>query len=63
MRRLDNIDLRLLRGVHGHRRFRRLSDAQVALNLSQSTLSTHLSRPWKRSSAASSASAGVAASA
>jgi LysR family transcriptional regulator, transcriptional activator for bauABCD operon len=42
MRRLDNIDLRLLRvfvaiaDAHG------FADAQIALNLSQSTLSTHL---------------------
>lgn len=48
MRRLDNVDIRLLRvfttlaDAHG------FPDAQIALNLSQSTLSTHLAELEKR---------------
>jgi DNA-binding transcriptional LysR family regulator len=42
MRRLDNIDLRLLRVFVTLVESRGFADAQIALNLSQSTLSTHL---------------------
>ncbi|HEY9211870.1 MAG TPA: LysR family transcriptional regulator [Ancylobacter sp.] len=42
MRRLDNIDLRLLRVFVVLAREGGFHDAQIALNLSQSTLSTHL---------------------
>ncbi len=43
MRRLDNIDIRLLRVFTSLADAGGFMDAQVALNLSQSTLSTHLS--------------------
>ncbi|MGQ9371294.1 LysR family transcriptional regulator [Azospirillum sp. ST 5-10] len=42
MRRLDNIDLRLLRVFVALADSGGFADAQIALNLSQSTLSTHL---------------------
>lgn len=42
MRRLDNIDLRLLRVFLTLAEAGSFADAQIALNLSQSTLSTHL---------------------
>jgi len=42
MRRLDNIDLRLLRVFVTLADARGFAEAQIALNLSQSTLSTHL---------------------
>lgn len=42
MRRLDNIDLRLLRVFMALVDAGSFADAQIALNLSQSTLSTHL---------------------
>ena len=42
VRRLDNIDLRLLRVFATIVEAGKFSDAQIALNLSQSTLSTHL---------------------
>ncbi len=42
MRRLDNIDLRLLRVFVALAEAGSFNDAQIALNLSQSTLSTHL---------------------
>ena len=42
MRRLDNIDLRLLRIFATLVEARGFADAQIALNMSQSTLSTHL---------------------
>ena len=48
MRRLDNIDLRLLRVFVALADANGFSDAQIALNLSQSTLSTHLSELEKR---------------
>lgn len=48
MRRLDNIDLRLLRVFMAIVDSGGFSDAQVALNLSQSTLSTHLSALEKK---------------
>ena len=48
MRRLDNIDLRLLRVFVVLADAGGFADAQIALNLSQSTLSTHLSELEKR---------------
>lgn len=42
MRRLDNIDLRLIRIFTALADAGSFSDAQIALNLSQSTLSTHI---------------------
>ena len=42
MRRLDNIDLRLLRVFVALAEAGSFSNAQIALNLSQSTLSTHI---------------------
>jgi DNA-binding transcriptional LysR family regulator len=48
MRRLDNIDLRLLRVFVVLVDAGGFSDAQITLNLSQSTLSTHLSALEKR---------------
>ncbi|WP_176559364.1 LysR family transcriptional regulator [Rubellimicrobium roseum] len=41
MRRLDNIDIRLLRVFMALADAGGFAEAQVALNLSQSTLSTH----------------------
>ena len=48
MRRLDNIDIRLLRVFVTLAEARSFAEAQVALNLSQPTLSTHLSELEKR---------------
>ena len=48
MRRLDNIDIRLLRVFVTLAEARGFAEAQVALNLSQPTLSTHLSELEKR---------------
>lgn len=48
MRRLDNIDLRLLRVFTTLVEAGSFSDAQIALNLSQSTLSTHLAALEKK---------------
>jgi DNA-binding transcriptional LysR family regulator len=48
MRRLDNIDLRLLRVFVVLADAGGFSDAQITLNLSQSTLSTHLAELEKR---------------
>ena len=48
MRRLDNIDLRLLRVFVVLADAGGFADAQITLNLSQSTLSTHLSELEKR---------------
>jgi DNA-binding transcriptional LysR family regulator len=48
MRRLDNIDIRLLRVFVSLADANGFADAQVALNLSQSTLSTHLAELEKR---------------
>lgn len=48
MRRLDNIDIRLLRVFVALADARGFADAQIALNLSQSTLSTHLAELEKR---------------
>ncbi|MGQ7792031.1 LysR family transcriptional regulator [Faunimonas sp. B44] len=48
MRRLDNIDLRLLRVFVTLADAGGFADAQIALNLSQSTLSTHLSALEKK---------------
>ena len=48
MRRLDNIDLRLLRVFVVLADANGFSDAQITLNLSQSTLSTHLAELEKR---------------
>jgi LysR family transcriptional regulator, transcriptional activator for bauABCD operon len=48
MRRLDNIDLRLLRVFVVLVDANGFSDAQITLNLSQSTLSTHLAELEKR---------------
>ncbi|MBC7313472.1 MAG: LysR family transcriptional regulator [Rhizobium sp.] len=48
MRRLDNIDIRLLRVFVVLADASGFSDAQLALNLSQSTLSTHLAELEKR---------------
>lgn len=48
MRRLDNIDIRLLRVFVALVDARGFSDAQLVLNLSQSTLSTHLAELEKR---------------
>ena len=48
MRRLDNIDLRLLRVFVVLADAGGFADAQITLNLSQSTLSTHLSQIEKR---------------
>src|SRR3954452_3272410 len=48
MRRLDNIDLRLLRVFVALVEAGGFSTAQIVLNLSQSTLSTHLSEMEKR---------------
>jgi len=48
MRRLDNIDIRLLRVFVALVDARGFADAQLVLNLSQSTLSTHLAELEKR---------------
>lgn len=48
MRRLDNIDIRLLRVFVALADARGFADAQLVLNLSQSTLSTHLAELEKR---------------
>lgn len=48
MRRLDNIDIRLLRVFVALADANGFADAQLALNLSQSTLSTHLAELEKR---------------
>ena len=48
MRRLDNIDLRLLRVFVTLVEAGSFADAQIALNLSQSTLSTHLAALERR---------------
>ncbi len=48
MRRLDNIDLRLLRVFVVLADAGGFAEAQITLNLSQSTLSTHLSELEKR---------------
>jgi DNA-binding transcriptional LysR family regulator len=48
MRRLDNIDIRLLRVFIALAEAGGFAEAQVALNLSQSTLSTHLAELEKR---------------
>lgn len=48
MRRLDNIDIRLLRVFVALADAGGFAEAQVALNLSQSTLSTHLAELEKR---------------
>ena len=48
MRRLDNIDIRLLRVFVALVDANGFADAQLALNLSQSTLSTHLAELEKR---------------
>lgn len=48
MRRLDNIDIRLLRVFTTLADARGFAEAQIALNLSQSTLSTHLAELEKR---------------
>jgi DNA-binding transcriptional LysR family regulator len=48
MRRLDNIDIRLLRVFVALVDANGFSEAQIALNLSQSTLSTHLAELEKR---------------
>lgn len=48
MRRLDNIDIRLLRVFVALADARGFAEAQIALNLSQSTLSTHLAELEKR---------------
>ena len=48
MRRLDNVDIRLLRVFVALVEAGGFSDAQIALNLSQSTLSTHLADLEKR---------------
>ncbi|MDE1172156.1 MAG: LysR family transcriptional regulator [Parvibaculaceae bacterium] len=48
MRRLDNIDLRLLRVFVTLVEAGSFADAQIALNLSQSTLSTHLATLEKK---------------
>ncbi|TNC59852.1 LysR family transcriptional regulator [Rubellimicrobium roseum] len=48
MRRLDNIDIRLLRVFLALAEAGGFAEAQVALNLSQSTLSTHLAELEKR---------------
>ncbi|RKE83365.1 LysR family transcriptional regulator [Rhizobium sp. AG855] len=48
MRRLDNIDIRLLRVFVALADARGFADAQIVLNLSQSTLSTHLAELEKR---------------
>lgn len=48
MRRLDNIDIRLLRVFVALAESGGFAEAQVALNLSQSTLSTHLAELEKR---------------
>ncbi|WEX08678.1 LysR family transcriptional regulator [Chelativorans sp. AA-79] len=48
MRRLDNIDIRLLRVFVALADARGFAEAQIALNLSQPTLSTHLAELEKR---------------
>ncbi|NEI32624.1 LysR family transcriptional regulator [Rhizobium leguminosarum] len=48
MRRLDNIDIRLLRVFTALADANGFAEAQIALNLSQSTLSTHLADLEKR---------------
>jgi len=48
MRRLDNIDLRLLRVFVTLAESGSFADAQIALNLSQPTVSAHLSALERR---------------
>ncbi|WP_421914147.1 helix-turn-helix domain-containing protein [Mesorhizobium sp.] len=48
MRRLDNIDIRLLRVFVALADSGGFADAQITLNLSQPTLSTHLAELEKR---------------